>query len=527
MKRPVLLLFLSASVAWAQPPAARWELLITGGTMVDGTGAPRRRADVAIDKGRVVVVSDTVLPIRNAARVINAKGLIVSPGFIDLHAHLEPLLLMPDAMSHVRQGVTLAVGFPDGGGPLGTWQASLDSVSRASLGMNVAYLVGHNAVRREVMGTVSRAPSADELRRMESMVSDAMDNGAFGLSTGLRYVPGYYARTDEVVALAKVAAAKGGIYTSHLREEGLGIFDGVGEALEIGRRAQIPVVLTHHKVIGKPVWGKSVQTLAMVDSARRAGTDVMIDQYPYTASSTSLAVLIPPWALAGGDTAYARRIDDPVLRDSILEGVVAYLDTDRGAGDVRRVQFASVRWDRSLEGKTLADWADRRGLARTSMATAPLVVEAQRRGGAQMVFHAIDEADVRRIMAHPMTMIASDGRLVRPGDGVPHPRAYGTFPRVLGEYVRVQRVLTLETAIQKMTGMPARRLGLNDRGCLRVGCAADVTLFDPTIIRDNGTYADPHRYPTGVEFVVINGQITVERGRDTNARAGVLLRTRY
>jgi dihydroorotase/N-acyl-D-amino-acid deacylase len=374
------------------------------------------------------------------------------------------------------------------------------------------------------MGTVSRAPSGDELRAMESMVSDAMDHGAFGLSTGLRYVPGYYATTDEVVALARVAAAKGGIYTSHLREEGLGIFEGVGEALEIGRRAQIPVVLTHHKVIGKPVWGKSVQTLAMVDSARRAGTDVMIDQYPYTASSTSLSVLIPPWALAGGDSAYARRIEDPVLRDSIFRGVVEYLDTDRGAGDVRRVQFATVRWDRWLEGKTLADWADRRGLPRTSRATAPLVMEAQRRGGAQMVFHAIDEADVRRIMAHPMTMIASDGRLVRPGDGVPHPRAYGTFPRVLGEYVRVQRVLTLETAVHKMTGMPARRLGLSDRGCLREGCAADVAVFNAATISDVGTYTDPHHYPIGVAYVVVNGQITVDRGRSTSARPGRLVK---
>jgi dihydroorotase/N-acyl-D-amino-acid deacylase len=390
--------------------------------------------------------------------------------------------------------------------------------------MNVAYLVGHNAVRRDVLGTIARAPSPAELVRMQAMVEDAMNAGAFGLSTGLRYVPGFYATTDEVVALAEVAARRGGIYTSHLREEGLGIFEGVGEALDIGRRAKIPVVLTHHKVIGQPVWGKSVQTLAMVDSARRAGTDVMIDQYPYTASSTSLSVLIPPWALAGGDSAFARRIDTPVLRDSILRGVVEYLDTDRGAGDVRRVQFATVSWDRTLEGKTLADWADRRGLARTSVATAPLVLEGQRRGGASMVFHAIDEGDVRRIMAHPTTMIASDGRLVQPGQGVPHPRSYGTFPRVLGEYVREQHVLTLESAVNKMTGMPARRLGLSDRGCLRVGCAADITVFDAGKVRDVGTFTDPHHYPAGIPHVIVNGTIVVLDGEPTPARPGVLLR---
>jgi N-acyl-D-amino-acid deacylase len=508
----------------AQSPNAPWELLITGGTVIDGTGAARQRGDIAIANGRIVAVSATALPRANARRVIDATGLIVSPGFIDLHAHLEPLLQMPDAMSHARQGVTLALGFPDGGGPLGSWKAAIDSVARTPLGINVAYLVGHNAVRREVMGTVSRAPTAIELTQMQRMVDDAMDHGAFGLSTGLRYVPGFYATTDEVVALASVAAKKGGIYTSHLREEGRGIFDGVGEALEIGRRARIPVVLTHHKVIGQPVWGKSVNTLAMVDSARRAGTDVMIDQYPYTASSTSLSVLIPPWALAGGDSAFVRRIDDPVLRDSILKGVIEYLDTDRGAGDVRRVQFATVAWDRSLEGKTLADWADRRGLARTSVATAPLVLEGQRRGGASMVFHAIDEGDVRRIMAHPMTMIASDGRLARPGQGVPHPRSYGTFPRVLGEYVRVQRVLTLEAAIYKMTGMPARRLGLSDRGCLRVGCAADITVFDAQTIKDEGTFTDPHRYPVGIFHVIVNGIPVLHDGKPTSNLAGGLLR---
>ncbi|MCU0650141.1 MAG: amidohydrolase family protein, partial [Gemmatimonadaceae bacterium] len=407
-----------AQVAAAQP-AQQWDVLIVGGTVIDGSGAPRTRADVAIRDGRIVTVSTTALARANARRIIDATGLIVAPGFIDLHAHLEPLLLMPDAMSHVRQGVTLALGFPDGGGPLGTWRAYVDSVARTPLGMNVAYLVGHNGIRRDVLGTIARAPSATELSRMQQLVADAMDAGAFGLSTGLRYVPGFYATTDEVVALAEVAARRGGIYTSHLREEGRGIFEGVGEALEIGRRAQIPVILTHHKVIGQPVWGKSVNTLAMVDSARRAGTDVMIDQYPYTASSTSLSVLIPPWALSGGDSAFKRRLDDPALRDSITKGVIEYLDTDRGGGDVRRVQFASVSWDRTLEGKTLADWADRRGLARTSVATAPLVLEGQRKGGASMVFHAIDEGDVRRIMAHPMTMIASDGRLTKAGDGVP------------------------------------------------------------------------------------------------------------
>src|SRR6185436_19974245 len=261
--------------------------------------------------------------------------------FIDLHAHLDPLPQMPDAQSAVTQGVTLALGGPDGGGP---WPFGpyLDSIAQKPLGINVAYLAGHNTIRRSVMGTANRAPTADELSRMQSMVAQSMRNGAFGMSTGLRYIPGFYSNTDEVVALSKVAADPGGIYTSHLREEGLGLIEGVAEALEIGRRAHIPIVLTHHKAIGRMMWGKSVVTLAMVDSARKAGTDVMIDQYPYNASFTGINILVPPWALAGGDTALARRLRDRALRDSIMLGTIDNLVNDRGGGDLRRVQFSRV-----------------------------------------------------------------------------------------------------------------------------------------------------------------------------------------
>jgi dihydroorotase/N-acyl-D-amino-acid deacylase len=390
--------------------------------------------------------------------------------------------------------------------------------------MNVAYLTGHNTIRRRVMGTENRDPTAAELARMQQMVAEAMGQGAFGLSTGLRYIPGYYSRTDEVVALSKPAADSGGIYTSHLREEGLGLLEGVAEALEIGRRARIPVVLTHHKAIGRLMWGKSAVTLAMVDSARRAGTDVMIDQYPYTASSTGLSVLVPPWALAGGDSALANRLRDPALRDSITRGVVEYLLNDRGGGDLKRVQFSRVSWDPTLDGKTLHDLVVRRGLAPTVENAAPVVLDAVLRGGASMIFHVMDEGDVKRIMAHPMTMIASDGRLTRLGEASPHPRALGTFPRVLGKYVRDERVLSLETAIRKMTGMPAARLGLADRGCLREGCAADVTVFDAGKVRDAGTFEDPHHYPEGIPYVIVNGVPVVDGGAFTGQRPGKVLR---
>lgn len=514
----------AALVAQQRAPQPEWAVLIQGGTIVDGTGAPRFAGDVAITGDRVVQVSRTSLDARRAARVIDARGLIVAPGFIDLHAHLEPLLSMPDAKSHVTQGVTLALGGPDGSGPspLGAY---LDSAQRSGLGMNVAYLVGHNTVRRAVMGTENRAPTAAELQRMIALVQRGMGDGAFGISTGLRYVPGYYSKTDEVVALSRAAADSGGFYTSHLREEGLGLLEGVAEAITIAREARIPVVLTHHKAVGPPMWGKSTVTLAMVDSARAAGLDVMMDQYPYTASQTSLAVLIPPWALSGGTRALRERLTNPVLRDSIERGIVELLRTDRGGGDTRRVQFGSVAWDHSLEGRTLYDFAERRGMGTSMEAAAKLVLEGELNGGASMVYHIIDEGDVRRIMQHPQTMIASDGRLTRPGDGVPHPRAYGTFPRVLGEYVRVQHVLTLETAVHKMTGLPAKRLGLTgQRGCLAVGCFADVAIFDAERVGSPATFTEPHQYAEGIPFVMVNGVLVVERGEFTANRPGRALR---
>lgn len=502
----------------AQQP--QWTLLIKNGTVVDGTGAARFAADVAVQGDRIVAVSRTPLDAARAVRVIDATGLIVAPGFIDLHAHLEPLLQLPDAKSAVTQGVTLSLGGPDGGGPF-PLAAYLDSAQRAGLGMNVAYLVGHNTVRRRVMGTENRAPTADELARMIALVRQGMGEGAFGISTGLRYVPGYYSTTPEVVALSRAAADSGGIYTSHLREEGLGLLEGVAEAITIARDARIPVVLTHHKAVGQPMWGKSVVTLAMVDSARAQGLDVMLDQYPYTASQTGLAVLIPPWALAGGTRALRERLNDPALRDSIERGIVQLLETDRGGGDTRRVQFGQVSWDRSLEGRTLHDWAERRGVGPTMLAAARLVLEGELNGGASMVYHIIDEGDVRRIMQHPQTMIASDGRLTRPGDGVPHPRSYGTFPRVLGEYVRAQQVLTLEQAVHKMTGMPARRLGLQgQRGCLAQGCYADLALFDPSTVGSPATFTQPHQYATGIPYVIVNGTPVVDSGTMTAARPG-------
>jgi dihydroorotase/N-acyl-D-amino-acid deacylase len=499
-----------------------WDMLITGGTVIDGTGKERFRADVAIDDGKIVRISRDALPTTSAARVVDATGKIIAPGFIDLHLHMDPVEL-PSGENLVRQGVTTALGGPDGGSP---WPLAdyLKKADALNLGMNVAYLTGHNSIREAVMGLDNRAPTEAEMKEMKARVAQGMRDGAFGLSTGLRYTPGVYSEIGEVIELSKVAAEMGGIYTSHLRDEGAKLLEGVGEAIEIGRKAKIPVVLTHHKAVGSPNWGASTKTLAMVEAARKEGVDVMIDQYPYTASHTNIDILVPPAALAGGTAAFLARVDDRAQGEGIMEGIIWNIVNDRGAGDIGNVQFSIVPWDKSLEGKTLKDWAIREGLSPTPENGARLAIEAIRRGNAGAIFHAINEEDVQRIMKYPYTAIATDGRVGKLGEGSPHPRSYGTFPRVLGRYVRELKVITLEDAVRKMSSLPADRLGLKDRGRLAEGAWADVVVFDPATVTDRATFQHPHQYPEGIPYVIVNGVPVVDNGTWNDAGPGQVLK---
>ncbi|MEX2178895.1 MAG: D-aminoacylase [Gemmatimonadaceae bacterium] len=508
-------------LAAQQPP--EFDVLIRGGTVVDGTGAAGYRADVALKGDRIALISRAPVNVGRAARVVDATGRIVAPGFVDMHAHIEPLPTLPGAESAVRQGVTTALSASDGGSPL-PLAPFMAARERQGIGVNVAYMIGHNTVRQRVMGMANRAPAEQELARMRALIAEGMRDGAFGMSTGLRYLPGNFARTDEVIALSRVAADSGGFYASHLREEGLGLFEGVREAITIGREARIPIVLTHHKAVGPKMWGESRRTLAMVDSARAGGIDVMLDLYPYTATSTGIAVLIPTWAFDGGDTAFTRRLSEPLLRDSITRGIVFNLLNDRGGGDLSRVQFSNASWQPALNGRTLADWAAQRGMPASPENGAALVIEAQQKGGASMIYHVLDEADVQRIMQHPQAMIGSDGRLSAPGPSSPHPRAYGTFPRVLGRYTRELRLFPIETAIHKMTGLTATRLGLRERGVLREGACADVVVFDAATVADRSTFQDPHQYSVGIEYVFVNGVAAVDGGRFMDTRSGRVLR---
>ncbi|MEP2670302.1 MAG: D-aminoacylase [Cyclobacteriaceae bacterium] len=498
-----------------------YDVVIINGMVYDGSGNAPVQTDVAINKDKIVKIGD--LSSAKAKRIIDASGLAVAPGFIDLHAHLDPLLNLPSAESAIRQGVTTSLGGPDGSSPwpIGSYLDKADSIGMT---MNVAFLVGHNTIRRNIMKLENRAPTEEELTSMKGQVEQGMKEGAYGISTGLKYLPGAFSNVDEVIALSKIASQYNGIYTSHLREEGIGLLEAVYEAIEIGREANIPVVLTHHKAIGTKMWGGSVKTLAMVDSARNLGIDVMMDQYPYNASYTGIAVLIPSWSMAGGTPEFKKRLDNPVLRDSIKKGIVHNILYDRGGADLNRVQFALVKWKKDLEGRTLHDWLVERKMETTVENGAELVMEAQLNGGASCVYFAMDDADVERIMQHPQTMIASDGRLVVPGDGHPHPRWYGTFPRVLGLYAREKKVIPLEVAIQKMTMMPADRLGLKERGRIKENTFADVVVFNPETVADKSTFQNPHQYPEGIDFVFVNGTLAVDAGKFIDARSGVVLR---
>jgi len=498
-----------------------YDLLILDGTIYDGTGNAPKKSDIAIKGDQIIKIGN--LKKAKALRTINANNLIVSPGFIDIHTHLDPILKLPDCESHIRQGVTTSIGGPDGGGPnpLGPYLKGLQEIG---IGMNVGYLIGHNSVRKEIMSLENRKPTKTEMNQMKSLISKAMKEGAFGISTGLKYIPGNFAEVEEIIELSKEASKNGGVYTSHLRDEGLGVINSVKEAIYISEKADIPVILTHHKIIGKPMWGSSSETLALVDSARLKGLNIMLDQYPYNASYTGISILIPSWSRAGGQKEFLRRLSDPILRDSIKNQIIFNILNDRGGNDLARIQFAKVNWMQELEGKTLKYWCKLKGLEPTLENGADLVIEAQRNGGAKCIFHAMDEADVVNIMKHPQTIIASDGRLVKIGDGHPHPRWYGTFPRVLGRYVREKKILTLSEAINKMTFMPAKAMGIDNRGLIKEGMKADITIFNSKNIIDKSTFEDPHQYSEGIDYVIINGQLAIENGEFNKIKSGEVLR---
>ena len=498
-----------------------YDLIIRGGKVVDGSGNPWYHADIAIKNDRIAEIGQ--LSNHDAKRVIDAHGLVVAPGFIDPHTHaLRGIFEVPNAESALLQGVTTLTEGNDGSSPypIDRHYADIDNLR---ISPNWAVFVGQGTIRQRVIGFGLRKATPDEMEQMKQMVRDAMEQGALGISTGLFYVPGSFTSTEEVIELSKVAAEYNGIYISHIREEAAQLIDSIQETIRIGEEANIPVQITHHKVIGVENWGASLESLRLVDEARERGVDVTIDQYPYTASQTSINALIPQWAQAGGREEMLSRINSAETYSTIKNEVVAKILYDRGGGDPKNVFISRNSWDPDMAGKNLAELAIDAGLEPTPENAADVVFDIVRGGGATAVYHAIGPEDVDRIMQHPATAIGSDGPVGVFGEGAPHPRQYGTFARVLGLYVRERKILSLEEAIRKMSSQSARRLGIHDRGLITKGYFADIAIFDPDEIIDKATFQNPHQYAIGTKFVLVNGSVVVENGQHTGARPGRIL----
>ena len=510
-------------LAAAQPSG--YDLVLHNGRIVDGTGSPWYRGDVAITGDTIVAIAPSIDGA--AARTIDVHGQVIAPGFIDIHTHARRGIFdVPTAPNYVRQGVTTLIEGPDGSSPLplAPFLARLDALAKTP---NIGLFVGQGSVRDAVIGSVDRKATPEEIQKERDLVEQAMKDGAFGLSTGLFYVPGTFTPTEEVIELAKVAGKYGGMHESHQRDEASHLLDSVRETIRIGEEGHLPTQISHAKAMGAASWGKSEEMLRLIDEARARGVDVTLDQYPYTASSTSVAAaLMPAWLLEGGNAQTLARLKDPVTRAKAKLEVIERIKNERGGGDPKNVQFASCAFDPSLNGKNLADATHRRDLTETVENAAETAMWIVENGGCSGIFHAISEDDIVRILKHPATMIGSDGEIPVFGRANPHPRSYGTFARVLGVYVREKRVITLEDAIRKMTSFPAARLRLTDRGVLRPGMKADIAVFDPGVVRDTATYDKPHAYAEGFSVVIVNGRVAFENGAMTNERPGRVLRSR-
>ena len=535
-----------------------YDTIIKGGRIVDGSGNPWYKGDIAVSGDKIASITRFIEP--EAERVIDATGLVVAPGFIDAHSHADSsTLFYRDMESVVAQGITTVVAGQCGSSiaPVNpelreemekmwagwlppevdfgitwtTFEEYLREEEKDGLGANVAHLVGHGAVRVASMGFEARAPTAGELEAMRGHVAEAMEAGAYGLSTGLIYPPGIFAETPEIVELARVAAMYGGVYDTHIRGEGKTLMESLCEAITIGKAADIPVQISHHKAATKSFWGKSVDTLNLLEKARVEGVGITIDQYPYKAGSTSLVTCLPPWAHEGGMERLLERLKDPGLRLRIqgdIEGGLPGWENFAGELGWKNVYVTSVKTDENkyAEGKNLLEIQGHRGDADTYASLFDLILEEE--GAAGMVIFAMDEGDVRRIMRHPLQMVGTDsgasgtsGYMRR---GKPHPRGYGTYPRVLGRYVRESGILRLEGAIRKMTSFPAQRFGLHTRGLLKPGMHADIVVFNPETVIDTSTYQDPHQLPLGIDHVIVNGELTVHDTKPLGTLSGKTLR---
>ena len=493
------------------------DILITNGKIIDGTGNSWYYGNVAVKDGKIIKIGRDVN--LSAKKTIDAKGLIIAPGFIDVHTHLEDDEKRdPEAKSFIYDGVTTCITGNCGSSntDIGKYLRWVDSLK---LSINIASLIGHNDVRKAVMGRANRDATPDELKRMEGIVDKAMRDGAVGLSTGLIYIPGTYTKTSEIVALAKVASKYNGVYASHMRDEGDSVTQAIEEAITIGREANLPVQISHFKLSGQHNWGKSKITVPMIEAARKEGIDVTIDQYPYTASSTSISTLIPDEVLADGQDSIKARLQRPEIKKYVVNSILERLKKRK----LKHLSYAVIAYyspDTSYNGKSIEQINLLKGRKHKAKEEALTVIDIMMTGGASAVFHGMGEDDVKRIMQYPFNMFASDASIRVLNAGMPHPRGYGTNARVLGKYVREEKVISLEEAIRRMTSLPAQKFQLSNRGLIQEGFAADIVIFDEAIVKDISTFEKPHAYSKGFHFVIVNGVLTVENEKHTGARNG-------
>ncbi len=522
-------------------------ILLKDGRIIDGTGSPWFRGDIALENGEIAAVGQSLD--FQADRTVELDGEVIAPGFIDIHSHSDlPLLADGRAESKVRQGVTTEVIGNCGSSPAPIYESGrqelagemaerfglelswsaydefLEELEKQKTGVNKVSLVGHGAIRRAVMGDEDRRPDDGELEEMKEILAGALQSGAAGFSSGLIYPPSAYAGTDELIELARTAARAGGYYATHMRHEGENLLKGIKEAIAVGREAEIPVQISHHKVADRQSWGLSEKSLALIEKARREGVDITFDVYPYLATSTGLSALLPDWAHEGG----REKMKDRLENDDERKKIASYLREKGARRGWDNIYIASTNIDKfsDLTGRNLQEAGE---MMELKPARAVMEILRQETARVGMIGFAMCEEDLHRIISHRCAMVGSDGSALAASGvlrrGKPHPRSFGTFPRVAGPFVRDEKLFPLEEAVFKMTGFPAWRLGLSRRGLIREGLAADLVVFSPDEIEDRADFDDPHRYPAGIKMVIVNGEIVVEEGHHTGKRPGQLLRS--
>ena len=522
---------------------SKYDLIIKNGIIVDGTGSSPFRADIAIVKDIIAKIGD--LTGERAEKIINARRLYVAPGFIDMHNHSDvSIFVIPTADNYIRQGVTTIVIGNCGSSPAPitelnrsfvkdswrpyseevafTWETFgeyLDKLDELKKSVNIVPLIGHGTLRSAIMGTEDREPTQKDLKNMKELLIEALEKGAYGLSTGLIYVPGVFSKTDEIIELAKVVAKYNGIYASHIRNEGTRLIDAVNEVLRIALEAGVSAEISHLKSSGKPNWGKVGIVLKIIEEYALRGYDISADAYPYTAASTELVSLLPAKVREGGYKELIKRLRDPRVIEEIRK--LGLRGIDEGLIDAHDIMISYSPSHEELEGKRLDNITREWGLGITET-IAKLLIDDE--GATGMILFTMSENDVRKVISHPYVAIGSDGSIKKFGLGKPHPRNYGTFPRVIAKYVREEKILSLPEAIRKMTSLPARKLRLWDRGIIRPRMMADIVVFDYYTIYDTATYENPHSYPKGIKYVIINGEVVIEDEEHTGRKPGKLLR---